>query len=131
MRILLLAIVVLPSSRALAQHDFVQHERTAAPADARFEFVQSTLAARSSFRVDKIAGHVDQIVMREDSTITWQRISRREHPAGDTQMPGRVNYQLFMSGIANRHTYLLNVNNGATWQLVMTKDEVLVWDPII
>ena len=130
MRLLLLAILAFPGSRALAQRDFVQHERTLAPADARYEFVQSALGARFSFRVDKVTGRVDQIVMREDSTLTWQRIPRLEHPSGDTQVPGRVNYQMFISGIGNRHTYLLNVNNGATWQLVITKDEMLVWEPI-
>jgi hypothetical protein len=129
-RILLLAILAVPGSRALAQRDLVQHERTLAPADARFEFVQSALGARFSFRVDKVTGRVDQIVMRSDSTLTWQRVPRLEHPAGDTQVPGHVNYQMFMSGIGNRYTYLLNLNNGATWQLVITKDELLAWEPI-
>jgi len=62
--------------------------------------------------------------------MTWQLIARLKHPDGDPREPGRVNYQLFISGIANRHTFLVNVNNGATWQLAVTKDEVLVWEPI-
>jgi hypothetical protein len=129
-RLLLLALLAVPGSRALAQRDFVQHERTSAPAEARFEFVQSTLVAPSSFRLDKMTGRVDQIVMRPDSTLAWQPIPRREHPRGDERHPGQVNYQLFISGMMNRHTYLLNVNNGATWQLVVAKDDAFVWDPI-
>jgi hypothetical protein len=113
-----------------AQEPSAIHERTGAPADSRFEIVQSTLVARSTYRLDKLTGRVDQIVMRADSTLTWQVIPRLEHSVKDPQLPGRVNYQLFLSGIANRHTYLLNTNSGATWQLVLTRDNDLVWSPI-
>jgi 5-methylcytosine-specific restriction endonuclease McrA len=41
-----------------------------------------------------------------------------------------VHHQLFVSGLANRHTYLINSNNGSTWQLTIAKDQTLVWSPI-
>lgn len=127
--LILVTLALLPIELR-AQREPVTHERSSAPSDARFELVQSTLAARSTFRIDKQTGRVDQIVMREDSTLTWQAVRRLEHPAGDPRITGRTNYQLFMSGLANRHTFLVNVNNGATWQLVISKDEVLSWEPI-
>jgi hypothetical protein len=127
---LVAAVIALPSASASAQRDAVQHERSSAPDESRYQLVQSTLVARATYRIDKVLGRVDQIVMREDSTITWQRMPRLEHPSGDPQVASRVNYQLFLSGIANRHTFLMNLHNGATWQLVMTKEETLVWEPI-
>jgi len=124
------SLCVVAAAKAAAQSEFAQHERSEVPPESRYQLVQSTLVARSTFRVDKVLGHVDQIVMREDSTLTWQRIPRRQHPDGDPQVAGRVNYQLFMSGLVNRDTYLMNINNGSTWQLVLTKQETLVWQPV-
>jgi hypothetical protein len=128
--LMLAAFSLVSAVNASAQSDFAQHERSAAPPESRYQLVQSTLVARSTFRLDKMLGQIDQIVMRDDSSITWQRVPRREHPSGDPQVTGRVNYQLFLSGLANRHTYLMNVNNGSTWQLVLTKEETLVWEPV-
>lgn len=126
----LAGIAASAASPVRAQGTFARHERSAAPAEARYEVVQSALVARSTYRVDKALGQVDQLVMREDSTLRWQPIPRRSHPAGDPRVAARPNYQLFMSGIANRHTFLINTNNGATWQLVLTKEETLAWDPL-
>ena len=123
-------VLLVLSRSAAAQREPVQHERSAVSSESRFEIVQSTIVARSTYRIDKFTGRIDLMVMRADSSLRWQPMPRREHPSGDTRVAGRANYQVFVSGIANRHTYLINTNNGATWQLVLTKDEELVWDPI-
>jgi len=123
-------LAVLWPAQSFAQREAVQHEQSAVPLESRYQMVQSTLTARSTFRVDKVLGRVDQIVMRADSTLAWQPIPRRQHPDGDPQVAGRVNYQIFLSGLAVRHTFLMNVNNGATWQLVVGGDGALAWDPI-
>lgn len=127
--VVLAALTSLPLSKADAQREFVQHQRTATPATSRYELIQSTQGVRNTFRLDKTLGHVDQMVLGADSILTWERISRLDHPAGDPQVPAAVNYQLFISGLGIRYTFLMNVNNGATWQVVTDKNDVLVWQP--
>lgn len=106
------------------------HQRSLVPATARFEVIQSQIFARSTYRLDKYTGQAWEATMRSDSTLAWQAITMEAHPAGDPRREGEVNYQLFLSGIANRFTFLLNVNNGATWQLIQTREQTLAWDPI-
>jgi hypothetical protein len=116
---------------ARGQSEFVQHQSTGVPSSSRYEIVQSSLVVRFTFRVDRYLGAVDQLVMTEDSALTWQPMVRHRHPNGEPRRASQVNYQLFLSGIAVRHTYLMNLNNGATWQLVMAADSELVWSPLI
>jgi hypothetical protein len=124
-------LLLLVSAPVLhAQGEFVGHVSTAIPEMSRFEIVQSTLVVRSTFRIDKFSGAVDQLVLASDSSLVWQQVPRIKHPAGNPTSPERVNYQLFLSGLANRHTYLMNMNNGATWQLVQTKEGGYLWEPI-
>lgn len=126
-----LIVVTVVASRADAQTGAAaNHERTSAPANSRFELFQSTIAVRLTLRLDKYTGEVAQLVLGADSTLTWQAVPREPHSAADTRQLGQVNYQIFSSSIAIRHTYLLNVNTGATWQLVQSSDETLVWQPI-
>jgi hypothetical protein len=44
---------------------------------------------------------------------------------------GKVRYQLFTSGLAARHTFLMNTENGRTWQVRTSKDskgsEITAW----
>lgn len=49
------------------------------------------------------------------------------HPARMNQQ--KVNYQVF-AGTERKFTYLMNVNTGATWLLVLNKKGYYVWDPI-
>lgn len=93
------------------------HQRTAGPAEARFELMQSEFGARFTIRVDRFAGQTSQLVIQEDSTLTWQDMPRLPHPLPDNQVAGRANYQVFSSGSGVRYTFIINVNTGATWQL--------------
>jgi len=43
----------------------------------------------------------------------------------------KVNYQFFTSGIGIRFTFLVNINSGATWQLVINKNKDYLWEPIL
>jgi hypothetical protein len=106
------------------------HQVSMVCGDSRYEVVQSPLVARLTLKLDKHAGVVYQLVRAADSSTTWDIMIRRNHPAGDTQISARVNYQLFLSGLAVRYAFLTNVNTGATWQLVETDDKSLVWSPV-
>ena len=35
---------------------------------------------------------------------------------------GKIRYQVFASGLAARHTFLINTDNGKTWRLTTYKD---------
>ena len=44
--------------------------------------------------------------------------------------PDKINYQLYMSGISIKYTFLINVNSGVIWQLVeddSDKKNPLLW----
>ena len=124
-------VVALGQSYNLDEPNLRDHERTLAPSTARYEFIQSHIAARNSFRVDKYTGKVYQIVQTKDGDLTWQVIEKLKHPA-DTAIDKKVNYQMFTSGMAAKLTFLMNVNTGATWQLTQdTETEALFWLPLL
>ncbi len=128
----LFSLALLASASSVqAQSNGAGHERSGAVEGGRFELVQSPNGVRFTFRFDRHLGYVDQLVMSADSAMTWERLPRIPHPAGDTQKPGQPNYQFFTSSTGIRFTFLINVNTGATWQLVSAEKGQLVWDPIV
>ena len=122
----IMALLVCGSAFAV---ELEQHEQTLIPPESRFEILQSTLAAKLTLKVDKITGVVSQIVDTKEGGKTWQPIIKRPQQLDKTE-PGKVNYQVFTSGLAVKFTFLINVNTGATWQLIET-DKGIEWDPLI
>jgi hypothetical protein len=130
MRYLTFCVFLLYFSVDAFAEDFTPaHQITSAPLDSRFELIQSPLAARGTYRLDKYTGAVHQIVKTKEEDSVWQEVHRRKHPL-DRKIEGKVNYQLFASGLAMRFTYLINVNTGATWQLIETQEKDILWSPI-
>jgi hypothetical protein len=129
---LTLSVLALFSLPAIAQENthIYTNQKTDIPEDARYEFVQSTLAAKATLKFDRFTGNTYQIVMRADSSLTWQRIDLSPHSGDVGQNKGKVNYQLFLSGLAMRFTFLMNIRSGAVWQLVTTSTDDLIWEPI-
>jgi len=84
----------------------------------RYQIIQSSIAARGTYKVDTYKGNVYQLVVDRNNNETWELLSRIGHSNNDIQIEGQRNYELFLSTIAMRFTYLINVNTGATWQLV-------------
>jgi len=107
------------------------HQQTQPPAEARFEVIQSQLAAKVTIKLDRFTGDSFLMVSKDEGSTGWQRIPRDDHslqPA--TKEARRPNYQIFTSGLAVKFTYLMNVSSGATWQLIESHDESLKWSPI-
>lgn len=133
--ILALAIIAFSNmanaqAYSLNESSLRSHEATLVPSSSRFELVQSHIAARNTFRLDKYTGTVYQIVQNPDGDLYCKELKRNTHPM-DVVEDGKVNYQIFTSGIAVRFTFLMNVNTGATWQLTQdTKTEILYWSPL-
>ncbi len=95
------------------------HQLTSTPAGARYEVLQSTLAAKWTFRLDRFTGRVWQLVKTADDDNTWEEMQVYERPG--TQNPTRARFQLFTSGLAARHTFLIDGDTGKTWVVVVGK----------
>ncbi len=109
--------LALASSLSLAQdRAAVIHEQTSPVPGARFEVLQSTVAARWTFRLDRHTGRIWQLVKTRDDDNTWEEMPVVGLPqAGGTARP---RFQLFASGLAARHTFLLDTDTGRTWVVV-------------
>ena len=111
------------------------HQSTTALPNSRFEIVQSTLAAKWTFRVDKFTGRVWQLVKTQDDDNTWEEMQVLEKPT--VQTPNRSRFQLFTSAIAARHTFFIDSDTGKTWLVVNgkrkdkdgTEIEYNLWQP--
>jgi hypothetical protein len=101
--------------------DPVSHNSSTVGGQARYEIVQSALAARWTFRLDRVCGNVSQVVLTKSETMTFENMLILGLPKCNSD--GKIRYQLFTSGIAARHTYLLNTDTGKAWQVQLLKDK--------
>jgi hypothetical protein len=95
------------------------HQHTTSPSDARFEILQSQLAAKWTFRLDRFTGRIAQLVRTIDDDNAWQEMEVEQLPAIST--PSRPRFQLFTSGLAARHTFLIDTLSGQSWTVVTGK----------
>jgi hypothetical protein len=131
------SVVLIFGGTLLAQQTSDIHQQTTPPSNARFEIVQSELAAKWTFRLDRFTGHVAQLVHTKDNDNTWEdmRIIGLEPVRPSTQ----ARFQLFTSGIAAQHTFMIDTDTGNTWVLVSgkrkqddgTEYEVSVWQAFV
>jgi len=111
------------------------HQATIPAADARFEVLQSELAARWTFRLDRFTGRVAQLVKDKNDGHTWEDMEVIDRPA--VASPQRPRFQLFSSGLAARYTLLIDTDTGKTWEISTFKrratdgseQELVVWQP--
>jgi hypothetical protein len=111
------------------------HQHTVAPTNARFEIVQSELAAKWTFRLDRFTGHVAQLTHNKDDEDMWEEMRVIGIPY--IASPTRARFQIFTSGLAARHTFLIDTDTGKTWVIVTSKGknedgteyDVSLWQP--
>lgn len=102
------------------------HAQEAPAPDARFVIVQSTINIRDTFRLDRWTGATELLSGQEDNALSWRTIPVREPgPAGD-----RPRYQLSISRVAAKGTYLVDTVSGRSWVLLGNEPAALVWQPI-
>lgn len=104
------------------------HQMTTPPADARFQIVQSQLAAKWTFRLDRYAGHIHQLVKTQDGGAAWRAMVVEGMP--ELPRPDKPRFVIFTSGLAARHTYLMDAETGKTWQLRTTTFPISGADPM-
>jgi len=132
---MILAILAALPASVPAQEVSHSHQQTTAPVNARFEIVQSQLAARWTFLLDRFTGGVAQLVKTKDEDNTWENMEVIGLPTRST--PSKPHFQIFTSGLAARHTFLLDTDSGKTWIVVSvkrksadgTEHEVNLWEP--
>jgi len=126
---ILCCLLAFGSSPLLAASENATHQSTTVPDSARFEVVQSPLLAKLAFRLDRFTGETWQFVSTKDDSYTWQQIKRISVP-NDTRALGKVNYQIFLSGIIAQVTILMNTTTGASWYIAEDPKEGAFWSPM-
>lgn len=121
MKKLVLALALCAAGLAVADQDFPppSHQQTSTNPGARFEILQSPLAARWTFRLDRFTGRVWQMVKTNGDDSTWELMPAFEFPK--LASASRPRFQLFTSGLAARHTFLLDSDSGKTWMVATGK----------
>jgi hypothetical protein len=99
------------------------HQRTAVPSNARYEIVQSEIAAKWTFRLDRFSGHVSQLVQTKAGESSWEVMPVIALPTLTTSQATRPRFQIFTSGLAAKFTFLIDTDTGKTWQLTTTKSK--------
>lgn len=122
--LLLLAIITAcatvptpASAQTEDRHD--EHTVTSAvSSSARFEIVQSTLVVLQTFKLE--TRNVQLLVKKLDGSDGWEDLV----VVGLKAVPARGNrFQLFLSGLAARSSFLLDTQTGTCWQFVFAEDE--------
>jgi hypothetical protein len=108
------------------------HNFSMTPADAKFEIVQSQIAARWTFRLNRYSGQVSMLVKDSEGKLLWepmQIVNLVEVP--ETLRP---HFQIFLSGIIAQNSFLLDVDSGRTWILTTitekNKETETMWMPL-
>lgn len=122
----LFALSVYPLS---AQEQNALSVASPIPDSARFLLIQSPILAKLTFRVDRFTGDTWQLVITPEGNFTWQQIKRISLP-DDEKIFGRVNYQIFLSGMLAKITVLMNTNTGASWHITEDSAGGIFWNPL-
>ena len=134
--VFLVFILCSLTSPAYAQSNVSDvHQTTTPPTDARFEIVQSQLAAKWTFRLDRYTGHIHQLVKTRDGGTAWEAMFVEGIP--ELSSPNKPRFLIFTSGLAARHTFLMDTETGKTWVLSTTtypvagddQKEITSWIP--
>lgn len=123
MKTLVITFALLGTGAIAIAQDYPSppHQQTSPNPGARFEVLQSPLAARWTFRLDRFTGRVWQLVKTQDDDSTWEEMPVFE--LTKLQSPNRPRFQLFTSGLAARHTFLIDSDSGKTWVVVTGKSK--------
>lgn len=97
------------------------HTSSTIPQSARYEIVQSHLAAKWTFRLDRFCGKVAQLVSTKSGGMAWEDMYIEGWVGCGSVGKGeylKPKFQLFSSSLAAKHTFLMDSDNGKTWILV-------------
>jgi hypothetical protein len=131
-RITLTTCAALIGLAAVAFAQLAEHEpvSTAPPASARYELIQNSRAMKETYLLDRFSGSSWQLVKSTQRSV-WQKIARESHDRDTVpkDWSGPV-YQVSVSGLAAKGTYMINVITGATWILYEDPEKGTFWGAI-
>jgi hypothetical protein len=132
MNLRILCILLLPLTATAQDQISPVHNQTTPPTDARFEIVQAQTAAKWTFRLDRYTGRIWQLVKTRTDNNAWEET--RVIGTAKTTSGSRPHFQLFLSGLAAKHTFLIDVDTGRSWTLTTLTDDKgkaveIVWTP--
>lgn len=93
---------------------------TTSQVGGRYEIIQSQIKRSNTFKLDKFTGKVYMFVSTKNDWYTWQEVYKG-YVELDKVIPEKINYQIFMGGIAAKDCFLININTGVTWMLTEDK----------
>ena len=93
--------------------------------NARFEVVQSPIARKYTFFLDKVEGKVYQYVTNLRGGTSWEEMMVYPKDAVTYTEP---TYQIFIGGMMAADIFLINTKTGRTWKLVQDEDNKIFWE---
>jgi hypothetical protein len=129
-RRLLLFGFALNAQVAFAQHLDQEPIASTPPPSAVYEIVQTSRAMKETYLLNRYTGQTWQLVQVQ-SRVTWRKIQAEVHNAdvAPKEWKGPI-YQMSISGIAAKGTYLINTFTGAMWVLYEDPKEGIFWGAI-
>jgi len=125
-----LASLAVFGAIALAQMPAQQPVATAPPLPAKYELIQNSCAMKETYLLDRYSGNTWQLV-QSTKRFVWQKIRKEAHDRDvvpkDWTGPA---YQVSVSGLAAKGTYMINVITGATWILYENPEQGIFWGTI-
>lgn len=101
------------------------------PEKGKYEIITSPLTMRETYLLNKETGDTWQLTSSSYGYY-WNKISKENH--SKDYIPNGYNgavYQITMSGISVKGTYLTNTLTGATWMLMQINEQGdLGWVPV-
>lgn len=127
-----LIVALSISGLALGQSDTHDvHQSTHPPESAHFEIIQSQLAAKFTFRLDRFTGRVWQLVSTPSGGDAWEPTRVLNLPSIAPSTTPR--FQIFESGIAAKFSFLIDTSTGQTWTFTTVRNKdgstETVWAP--
>ena len=87
---------------------------TVPPLTAKYELIQNSRAMRETYLLDRYTGQSWQLVQSMQRQA-WQKIPKEKHPHDFVPTAwSEPAYQVSISGLAAKGTYMINVITGAT-----------------
>lgn len=117
-RFFVIVCFLLTSIGSMAQLD-TRTSVSTSQIGGRYEIIQSPIARKFTFKLDKFGGYVWQLVMADDNTFAWQPVAilnmYQKYPDNDKNKD--ITYQIFIGGTSVQDCILMNIKTGDTWQL--------------
>lgn len=127
-KLLLFLVLFLCFPCILLSSDYNLETQTSVPDSAKFEIITGSLAVKQTYLLNKYTGETWVLVVDSNNNYSWEEIDteRNEDDYVPENYTGPV-YQITLSGIAVKCTYLLNTVTGATWTLYKDPDTDLYY----